>query len=114
MVVLTSTDYRIRERMWNLLAKIGYDRKIKSSELHKGICSYTNFYNNILSNPVKVAWLFAPLKDLDAKMQIHKSVLISKLKDILELPIRNENGKFSYRNIDQILRASTLIFRDKI
>lgn len=113
MVVVTSTDCRIRERMWNLLANNSYNRKIKSSELHKGICSYTNFYNNILSNPLKVAWLFVPLLDLDAKMQVHKSALISKLKEILELPIKNGNGKFCYKNISQIVRVSTLVFRDK-
>ena len=106
----TKVDRQIKERLLDLVLNEKTNEPLQLSELYNGICTYTNFYNHLLSNPKKIVWLFDLTREVSEVYGSIKFQLSRKLRQIIELPIQNNNGRICHKNIEAIIRLTALVY----
>jgi len=92
---LSDTDSALKGAFWNefRLMFAHSSQELELSRVYGGICTYTHFYNNILGHPEKLAWLLSPCVDLEIAARSLIMPALSRLRDLLEISIYQENGK---------------------
>lgn len=106
----THVDYSIRFALWNEIrfAEANHS-KIESRRIWSGICTYQNFFQNVLQNPPKLAWVFQPVQEYK---EVLKPLLIcsaSRLFELVNLDIRREDGSISPQLARVVLEASKAV-----
>lgn len=114
MVNITSTDKRIKKRFWLQISdSLESGDKIRLKSIYTGICSYTNLYKNIISNPTKLAWLFIPPSDVANKFKNTKENAVKGLLELASLPVVNDRGVVNAKAADRLLRVIELLISIK-
>jgi hypothetical protein len=106
----TKVDCAIKERFWTYIHSTPDLKPIDLSSLYKDICTYTNLYNHFLSNPTKIVWLLTLDDDNKSRLNSVETDLLKKLEQILLLQIYDEKGRPNHKSIDQVIRATALIY----
>ena len=84
-VHLTEMDYFIKNAFWNEIRKYdaGLVNELEPKQVYTGLCTYTHWFNNILGNPLKFAWLLSPVTEVaigvrEIRVWLFKSVVGDK------------------------------------
>ena len=98
----------IKERFWRLNLEWRPGTHLSVHDLHKGICTYQHFYQNILRQPAKWCWIIrdditAPICFQDVEAQLTRS-----LGEIVKLPI-SKKGKIIPKNARAIIETVSLL-----
>lgn len=90
------TDHRIRMKFWmeydNAMA---LGRPLRAGAIFSNVCHTEYFYKNYLKNPHKVAWMMSLPSGYLTKVEEALEFGIEQLRDILEVPHMDENGKLN-------------------
>lgn len=103
---LDPRDHRIRISMWddyNQAKEEGRDT-ININRILNGVCTKGYFYQSVLKDPKKLAWIFYPPADYTKYMQECLYLAMGNIRDILSQPIRSGDGKLNHRLIDQQIK----------
>ncbi len=87
----------LKFRYWELIGEGLRSNKAHTiGKLHKGICTYTYLYNDVLSNPVKVAWILSLESNYWNYLEVLKRELVWKIDEIIRLPLQNKDGTVNH------------------
>jgi hypothetical protein len=103
----TRTEYALRMALWNefrLASRNG--TRIIASRIYTGICSYQNWFTNILGNPAKVAWLLCPLQDFEQSLEPLLARIAERYDEILNMDIYDAKGKPDPALVKLVLKAA--------
>lgn len=105
----TATDLQVA--LWSKVQKsIETGQKVKLSEVCElARSSRTRAYQLFKDRPEIVVWLLVPLVDLKTDLAPLLSGVTSKLREIIDLPIRNSDGSTNATNIKILLRAAEIL-----
>ena len=84
-------------------------KKIRVVKIHKGHCSGIHFRQNILSNAVKVAWLFQYFPAASENLDALGPQIFDRLRELLNAPLRDEKGRIDHRLVRYILSGVALL-----
>lgn len=107
MVRPTETDKALKGAFWNeiRLACALTGNQVDITRVYAGLCTYTHFYNNILGNPLKLAWLLAPSLDLKVAARSLLLPAMDRLHKLLELDIIKPNGQIDTKAARVVLQG---------
>ena len=105
------TDNRLRFRLWdryeNSLSRPNW-KPIKLQDLIAGICTYPIF-EKYMKTPEKVAWLMCPPVNYAVLAEEALMFGLNQMREILEEPNREPNGKLNSALIGHKLRIVALL-----
>lgn len=91
----TALDYALKKRLW---AKF-YDcestgiYKMKNTDIFGEVCSGPYFYQDVITNPVRVAWLISPPIDTATLVEEAFHYSFQKIRDgVLKLPVTEKTA----------------------
>ena len=94
----TSTALILKERFWaEYFKNLGSVRRFKLFTVYDEVCSYTHFYNAILRDPARLAWLLRLPTNLEERLGIYLSMAMNRAWDLLKHPAINSDGKMDHR-----------------
>lgn len=104
----TDLDRIIKNDFWSEYQRArAVNKKMDLNNVYKENCSYTHWYSNIIGNPMRLLWILSPLNELTSEITSIKYLILSGAKEILDLPISDENGTLDYK----VMEAKFNIFR---
>lgn len=109
----TDVDHFIKEQFWELVLgrPIKFRKKYRVSELYSDICTYTHFYNNILGNPVKFAWVLRAKFNQSTDFKYTNQRLLRQIEQCIENPIRNKRGELTASYCKNLLRFMEILLK---
>lgn len=91
------TDYALKCALWNEVRRATSnpleEKRIAPREVFGGICSEALFYNHVLGNPAKVAWLLSPIREYEKMVTPLLYCWIERQWEILNLPLLDKKGR---------------------
>lgn len=91
----TPLDYAMKKQLWTKFyetEKTGVMR-LKMVDIYGGVCTDQYFYNELIRNPARVAWLITPPVDTSAIIEEAYHFAFSKVRDgILNMPITEKSA----------------------
>lgn len=106
----TESDRRLRRRYWRIASSAASTgEKYTLGDLHDGICTYTHLYNNILTNPYKLAWILKPSIETKTEIEELQDKLFDSLREVLSLPNFRRDGSVNHANIKLKVKLLPLI-----
>jgi len=88
------TDYRLRLKFWDewqlSLLTPGRPAPIRVPAVYYGVCTREFFYQKILKDPVKLAWMITPPTDYDTTLKELLYRGLGRLREIIALPFVQE------------------------
>lgn len=107
----TEVDYLLKNAFWHEIRKAAYNnQKVHPEDVFGGLCSYTHWFNNILNNPKKLAWLLSPCLDVRNGVNELKLWILQKVREILTLKLEDKDGNPNISVIKEVIKVSTLLF----
>lgn len=106
----TVTDRRLRTAFW-----IEYGRAqdlgqhMNIGNVFNGVCSKPYFYSSVLKNKPRLAYLLLAPQDYRVAMEEALGFGVDRLREILEMPIFDENSKPNPKVADVILKAVQML-----
>src|ERR1035437_6862493 len=102
----TRTDYGLRLALWNeLRIASAENRPIPPGRIYAGICSAQHWYQNVLGNPEKLAWLLVPLQEYEQSLEPLLALSTERLFEILNMSIYDTKGNPVPALVKLVLRA---------
>ena len=85
---LQNHDFILRKNFTDAINKVKDipGTKIHPPELYKNACNRSNFYNFVIKNPYRLAWLIRPLED-ETQIKSGFYLGLKKAMEILQLPV---------------------------
>lgn len=117
----TMVDEKLRTAFWRQINAIERSNKpFKAAELCKGICTDSYFYNRVLHQPNKLAYIIQPITKYEVQTETLLNVGMSRLEQIITMDITtpkkqfcgyDSDGKekFEYRNVVDPIKAKVLL-----
>lgn len=91
----TPMDYAIKKQLWLKFyetEKLGAFR-LKMVDVYGGICTLQHFYQDLVKNPARVAWLISPPIDHQAIIEEAYHFAFTKVRDgILNMPVTEKSA----------------------
>ncbi len=107
----TVTDYFLKNALWNEIRKaVCFDQKILPEHVYTGLCTYTHWFNNILNNPVKLAWMVSPCMDISYGVREVRHWLLGSLHKVFTTKIVDSNGNPNINVIRELVKAGKYLF----
>lgn len=78
---------------------------IRQTSVWRGVCENSYWIQGILSNPVKCAFLFRPVIEYQKSMETLLQIGLSRINEIMHLPIYNEKGVPNAKIAQVVLQA---------
>jgi hypothetical protein len=106
----TLTDSRLRTAFW-----IEYGRSqevmknMRMDNVYGGICTAPYFYQTVLLDKVRLAYILQPPTNYNIAMEEALHLGVDRLREILDLPIIDENGKPNPKVADVILKTVQML-----
>lgn len=111
-------DFMLRNNFW-----IAFEKAINSGTMHihtphvyNGVCPRQNFYEHVLANPAKLAWLIRPIREYESELELLLSAVTDRLWEIVRAPIFsgikgsvNKPYKLDPKAADVVLKAAKMI-----
>lgn len=108
----TEMDYFIKNAFWNEVRRaLLRSRKIEPEDVYGGICTYTHWFNNILNNPKKLAWMISPCSDVKNGVAELKHWLLHKIREVLSLSVTNADGSPNQAIIKEVIKCTEVVFK---
>ncbi len=102
----TATERTLKTRFWRLVAEGAVNnRRFKLRALYSGIVSYQHFYDEILSNPTKVAWLIASESSSSHEIGRIQVKAIENVNYMVGQPVIDSRGDLIVSAANRVLRA---------
>lgn len=101
----------IRSRLWTLVnerQRMADPPRIQLSELASGIGSI-NFVLSCFDTPLMVAWCAVPTMDYDTRIEAMLDTAYGKMKEILDMPLKDEYGKVDKSVAALILQVAKMV-----
>lgn len=90
----TKTDYALRVSLWREITLSNETGDtISSSRIHRGVCSYQHFWQNVLGRPEKLAWLLQPVRDYEEMLEPLLLKAQERLYEIVTLDFKDKRGR---------------------
>lgn len=112
----TQIDLDLKHRLWKVIAEGTMDaakKKQTLGRLHHNICTYTHLYNNVLTNPYKMAWLLKSSVDMQTELEAMQHQCLDDLREIMSLELRRKDGSINHANIRLKVKAMSILFAIK-
>ena len=117
----TMVDEKLRTSFWrqvNNLERTG--KPFKANELCRDVCNEAYFYNRVMHNPKKMAYMIQPITKYDVQTEVLLYVGMSRLEQIITMDIttpkkqfagydRDGKEKFEYKNVVDPIKAKVLL-----
>lgn len=102
----THTDYALRIALWNEFRIACSDGStISPQRIYANICSYQHWWQNVLNNPAKVAWLMHPLQEHEDMLKPLLARISERYFEILNMDIYDSEGKPVPSLVKALLKA---------
>lgn len=90
----SNLDFMLRRRLWEKFREAGALSlpNIPNIEIYRGICTDQNFYDRVLKNPEKLAWLIHPVQDPDEMLKEAYEFSLKKVREILRMPVDSKSA----------------------
>ncbi len=101
----------IRSRLWTLInerQRMADPPRIQLSELASGVGSI-NFVLSCFDTPLMVAWCAVPTMDYDTRIEAMLDTAYGKMKEILDMPLKDEYGKVDKSVAALILQVAKMV-----
>lgn len=99
-------DRRLRISFWQEFHRASAEmQKVSIDSICRGICNRRHFLEQVCANPIRLSFLLLPPADYHLALEESLDTLVSKMRDIADLPVTNESGDPIYKNIDAIMKA---------
>jgi hypothetical protein len=106
----TRLEYQLRASLiLAFMSAVQQGRKLKLTDIYDGVSSYTHFYNQVLQNPFKFVWLFRPVQRIGLESEYFASIAMSRIGEVLSLPLTDDAGTVIRRNFEAIMRAAEFV-----
>lgn len=103
----STTDYLLRDKAWSMYEMSLLNNKTSTvSQLVEGICSIQNFYQKVLKNPLRLAWILHPKLENEVLNKVLKEKALDRAFEILDADFANIDGTL---NIQLISKQVSLI-----
>lgn len=100
----TPVEYRLRKRFWQMTNDNSFGNV---TELVRGICSDTHFYNRLIKNPYKFSWILIPLETHQEMFDEFFHVLLKKMrKEAINLPLNEKTFASFVKILDSLANRS--------
>lgn len=110
----SESDRRLRRRYWRIVSATASDGATYTlGDLHDGICTYTHLYNNILTNPYKLAWILKPSIETKTEVEELQDKLFDSLREILALNNYRRDGSVNHANLKLKIKVANVILNLK-
>lgn len=107
----STVDLKLRRQFWHLIGTIPESvNHLKLRQIYTGICTYTNFYNHFLTNPVKVAWLLSPNESVKSEIRAAQDRALSNLRDLVTARVIDDRGRINIRAANKLLQSVEILF----
>lgn len=117
----TMVEEKLRTSFWrqvNGLERTG--KSFKTSDLCRDVCNEAYFYQRVLTNPKKMAYMIQPITKYEVQTEALLNVGMSRLEQIITMDIttprkqfagydRDGKEKFEYKNIVDPIKAKVLL-----
>lgn len=106
----TPVDHRLRITFWdeyNRAQALG--KQMQQNRIYAGVCSREYWDRHVVSDYRKVAWLINPPADYMIAMREILHLGVNKLREILDLEIKNSRGQPDARVVAEILKAFHMV-----
>lgn len=80
--------------------------RMKISNIIRGACSRDFFYTNVMHNDKQFSWIITPPKDYMLNMRALHEKGVSKLNDVLDLPLLDGKGQPNVRLIGEVFKIT--------
>lgn len=101
---------RLRISFWDEYCRAqDNNAMINISAVIRNVCSKDYFYEVVLRNEAKLAWLIYPPKDYMMAMREMLDLGLDEWREILALPIQNKRGKVDYKLLSSKLKIVQLL-----
>lgn len=103
----TKIDMMIRVNLWK-----EYERAIKSgtkmntTKVYAGVCDSANFYNRIIKNPRKLAWIITPIPSYASTINYLFMKSLERLEEIISLPLKDSRNKLQAPIVNKVYDAA--------
>jgi hypothetical protein len=102
----TAKETKLRLSFWREFYKAQESNGVLSElAIVRGICSQRHFRERILTDPIKFTYILTPPPDYMLTLEETLGTLMHKLRDVADLPTRDEDGKPIYKNIELMLKV---------
>jgi len=82
------TMYRIKANFWREIDKAQKsNRKVVATEVFRGVCKSNYFWEKIVANVDKMAWLLTPLEDYEDQTKAALNKAITRYDELLNMEI---------------------------
>jgi len=87
-------DYQLRVAFWREYnhTQDNWKRSISLHAVMKGICSAHYMWNDVLRNPLKLAFILFPVTDMQASMEEMMDLGLREMRKILKMPNSGKGG----------------------
>lgn len=103
-------DEQLRLSFWDeYFIATDSDRKMRMDAIYSRVCSREQFYHWILGNAERFAYILRPPEDYMLKIRGILDVGLTRLAEILTLPIQDAEGKVDSKLIGQIVTIVSLL-----
>lgn len=83
--------------------------QLNVKKVYAGLCTKEYFYQKAIKNPVILGWMLIPPTDYAVLIEEALTFGIQRLREIMELPLVDENGKVNVKLCDTIIRATAML-----
>lgn len=91
----STIDFLVRKNLHLKLKQArdsGVIEKLESREIYEGLCTKTNFYDRILVNQYKMAWLLIPIQAYEDLIEESFFHGLKKVREILDMPLTEKSA----------------------
>lgn len=91
----TPMDYALKRQLWSRFYEVDKsgELSLKMVDVYGGICGHPHFYNYVLREPHRVAWLITPPIDTSAIIEEAFRFSFQKVRDgILNMPVTEKTA----------------------
>jgi hypothetical protein len=91
----TPMDYAMKKQLWTKFYEVekAGTMRLKMVDIYGGVCSDPYFYNELIKNPARIAWLISPPIDNQAIIEEAYHFAFQKVRDgILNMPVTEKSA----------------------
>jgi hypothetical protein len=107
----TWVDRRLRVSWWQEYTRAteNHPRMMKMTEVVKGICSRNYFYEHVLADKVRLAFLLTPPSNYEVATEEALLRGVDRIREILDFPLYDEQGRPQPKNAEVMIKAYMLL-----
>jgi hypothetical protein len=107
----TWVDRRLRVSWWQEYTRAteNHPRMMKMTEVVDGICSRNYFYDHVLADKVRLAFILTPPSNYTVATEEALLRAVDRVREILDFPLYDEQGRPQPKNAEVVIKAFMLL-----